>query len=552
MSDSAAKIGRRPATSRASTGFLDGSLSPLRPRCRWRPIVCAFGLASPLAAALAVTTAALPARADEPRQAGEPRMLSEPGEVTNVIDAFDGDDVFDLHLTLGYQYSWKRSHIRRETTIGNAANPGLSTGGFTASNMNVATYEENTSRLNTRADIGLYHDIALFFRMPIILSNDRKLSDLNGSANQQSIVLAGGPNDGQPLFTLPFNSPQRSGVEYLAVGVDFGFMNQYRDPSKPTWMGGFEARFSVGEPMHACNGALPQTAPMGGGQVRCTYPSDYDRNGRPTGVPGIDEGNFSGTPSPGVTRGTTGLELHSAISKRIKYVEPYTGFRALFEFPQAKSDFGSTDLKGALVAHPPLQGWVYVGMQIIPWEQRESFQRITFDGRVAGSYRSEGRDYSELFDALGSSSAPSLRRAAYSAYKSDPSAPGGSIVDTGSQRVYFTGITDVSAYASIRASLSVTWQAGEYIKFTAGGGFTRDQSHLITADQACNSDFSGSVGQAGPCRVETPATATSPATVRASGIPNPHYRPTIDAVGRRFRTDDTNLWDAWIMGIVMF
>jgi hypothetical protein len=35
-------------------------------------------------------------------------------------------------------------------------------------------------------------------------------------------------------------------------------------------------------------------------------------------------------------------------------------------------------------------------------------------------------------------------------------------------------------------------------------------------------------------------------------MPNPHYRATIDAVGRRFRTDDSNLWDGWIMGIVMF
>ena len=40
-------------------------------------------------------------------KAGEPRMLSEPGEVTDVVDAFDGDDLFDLHLTLGYQYTWK-------------------------------------------------------------------------------------------------------------------------------------------------------------------------------------------------------------------------------------------------------------------------------------------------------------------------------------------------------------------------------------------------------------------------------------------------------------
>jgi hypothetical protein len=479
-------------------------------------------------------------------------MLSEPGEITNVIDAFDGDDVFDLHLSLGYQYAWKRSHIRRETTIGSAGNPDLSTGGFTNANMNVASYEENTSRLTTRADIGLYHDIALFLRMPIILSNDRKLSDLNGSANQQNVVLQGGPNDGTTLFSLPFDSPRRSGIEYLAVGVDFGFTNQFRDPTKPTWIAGFEARFSIGEPMHACNAALPETQQMGG-QIRCAHPSDVNRNGKPGDTPGVPEGNFAdgSHPPPGVTRGTTGLEFHSMISKRIKYIEPYAGFQALFEFANANSDFGATDLKGAVVNHPPMQGWVYAGMQVIPWEVRESFQRITFDGRLGASYRSVGRDYSELFDALGSSSAPSLRSPAYASYMADPNNPGVSVVDPSSQRVYFSGITTVSAYASIRASASVTWQAGEYIKFTAGGSFTRDQSHLITADQACNTDTSGHVAQSGPCRAET-TNSDGTTTVKATGIPNPHYRATIDAVGRRFRADDTNLWDGWIMGIVMF
>jgi hypothetical protein len=386
--------------------------------------------------------------------------------------------------------------------------------------------------------------------MPIILSNDRKLSDLSGSASQQNVVLQGGPNDGSQLFSLPFDSPHRSGIEYLAVGADFGFTNQYRDPTKPTWIAGFETRFSIGEPMHACNAAFPDSQPMGG-QIRCAYPSDVNRNGHAGDSPGIDEGNFSGGQQPGVTRGTTGLEFHSMISKRIKYIEPYTGFQALFEFANAKSDFGSSDLKGAVVSHPPLQGWVYGGIQVIPWEVRESFQRITFDGRLGASYRSEGRDYSELFDALGSSSALSLRRPAYASFMADPNNPGGSVVDAGSQRVYFTGITTVSAYASIRASASVTWQAGEYIKFTAGGSFTRDQSHLITADQACNSDSSANLAESGPCRVETP-NGDGTSTVHASGIPNPNYRATIDAVGRRFRTDDTDLWDGWIMGIVMF
>src|SRR5262245_7362328 len=98
------------------------------------------------------------ARADDPVKAGEPHILAEPGEVTDVVDAFDGDDLFDLHLTIGYQYTTKGAHVRRETYIGQPASILLSAGGYTASNMNVASYSESTSRLNTRLDVGLYHD----------------------------------------------------------------------------------------------------------------------------------------------------------------------------------------------------------------------------------------------------------------------------------------------------------------------------------------------------------------------------------------------------------
>jgi hypothetical protein len=467
-----------------------------------------------------------PAQADEPLRAGEPRLMSEPGEVTDVIDAFDGDDLFDLHLTLGYQYSWKASHIRRETSLGEVNNQALTTGGFTASNLNVATYEENTSRLNTRLDIGVYHDVALYVRMPVVLSDERKLTDLAGSAAVQNIVLAGGPADGGPLFSLPFQSPKRGGIEYLALGLDLDLFNQFRDATKPTWMAGFEVRLSVSEPLHPCNANPPS------GQVTCAALSDVNRSGA------------GGVRPSGISRGTTGIELHSVVSRRLKYVEPYAGFRALIEFANGSSELGTTDLLGSVVNHPPVTGWVFGGLQVIPWEQREQFQRVTLDGRLGASYRSEGRDYSELFDALGSSSAPSLRSPNPARFHADPANPTQSVADPAFGSVYFPGVTDVSAYASIQASVQLTWQVGAYIKFVLGGSYAHEQNHVITSEQQCDPSFQGDVGQAGPCVSGSGATAT--------GVPNPNYRPTIDLPGRRFKADDTNLWDAWLMGIVMF
>ncbi|MCU0690463.1 MAG: hypothetical protein MUF54_03595 [Polyangiaceae bacterium] len=502
------------------------------------------GLLGALASLLLASTAS----ADEPRKATEPKVLEEPGDVTTVVDAFDGDDLFDLSITLGYQHSRKHANIMRETWI---KQPGLSSGGYTASTMNVAEYAESTSRLNTRLDVALYHDLALYLRMPIILSSSRDLSGLEGSENVQPVVLAGAP--GEQLFALPFRSTDRSGIEYLAVGVDVNIMNQARDPIRPTWLFGLEARFNVSEPMRACGTATGLN--QDGKQVKCSRPSDVNRNGiandyAEQGVP--LEGAKGGERDAGVSRGVTGLELHTIVSRRIKYVEPYGGFRALFEFPTGGSDFGEIDLQGSLVNHPPLEGSMIMGLQIIPWEKREQFQRVTFDARVAGTYRSEGRDYSELFDALGSSDALSIRRPSYASYQANTDATTAgespSVVDPNSQKVYFTGLTDVQAHGTLKVSGAFSWQAGEFVKFQAGIGYTFVQPHFVTMDQPCNPDFQGSSGKAGPCR----NAASQGPTFVVTGIPNPNYRPVINHVGRRFKVDDVSVVDLWFNGIVMF
>src|SRR6186713_3162031 len=81
-----------------------------------------------VAAAGSVTSLTLAgnALADEPRKVTEPRVLREPSELVQVVDAFDDDDMFDLHLSLGYQHTWKNAKILRET---NVLQSGLGTGG---------------------------------------------------------------------------------------------------------------------------------------------------------------------------------------------------------------------------------------------------------------------------------------------------------------------------------------------------------------------------------------------------------------------------------------
>jgi hypothetical protein len=476
-------------------------------------------------ACAALTTVALPgaARADEPVAASEPRLLSETAEVTSVVDAFDREDPFDLHITAGFQQIWKRTDIHRETELNQ---PGLSTGGFVPFTENVAKYAQDQSLLNLGADLGIFRDLALVFRLPIILSDTRELTDLDGSSAASGRLTDA---SGTPLFSVPHTSPTRSGIDYFSVGLSWAALNQQRDFTKPTWVLGVEGRFGVGSPLHACN-ANPSKAtdPRSGAALQqCPDP-----------ISGANR-------DPGVSRGMYSIVGRTVISRRFGWVEPYSGFEVMAEFPRTDTDFGQTNgLRGSLLNHPPIIGVFTIGMEVIPWERREGFQRLAFDFRIQGIYNSPGREYSELFDALGSSLSPALTSPNPGGYVGGPG--GTSIADANAQKVYFAGITDQAAYGSLNTMLGVTWQAGEFVKFNATGGVRFNESHLITAGDPCNPNLNADTASAGPCHT------VDGASTRTTGIPNPNYRAIIDSPARRFSADNTVIGTLMLSGTVMF
>ncbi len=452
------------------------------------------------------------ARADEPVGAREPHLMSETAEITSVADAFDDDDPFDLNLVVGFTQSWKHAKIRRESQL---LQPQLASGGFIPATENIATYNSQTSTLLVGADVGIYKDLAFIFRAPLILSWSQALGDLQGSSAVDSMLLAD-PLGGQ-LFSVPFTSPTRSGIDYISGGFDWAIFNQQRDDTKPTWVIGIEGRLSVGSVLHACNANAT---------IQCPdpqFPDDPTRGRKPGISPGFDS-----------------IIARSVWSRRFGYVEPYTGFEVQAQFAQARSDFGAYNPQNDLERSPPLLGSITMGMEVVPYEHREQYQRLSADFRFKGTYQSPGRDYSELFDALGSTDSQSLRIPNPASYMAGPN--GKSVADPNSTQVYFTGITEEQAYASFTLSASATWQAGEYIKFTAGSSFTYAQPHLVTAADTCTPN-NATIATAGPC--------ASP-TAGVLGSPNPDHHDIIDLPGHRFSVDDTTIVDLWVMGVVMF
>jgi hypothetical protein len=460
------------------------------------------------------------ARADEPVAAREPTLMTETAEVTSVVDAFDKDDPFDLNLLVGFDQQWKNAKIRRESPL---FQPGLSTGGFVAANENIAAYKSSLSRLLLGADVGIYHDFAFVFRAPLILNWSQSLGDLDGSAALAPQLLQDpASSSGQQLFSVPFTSPNRSGLDYLSFGLDWAIFNQQRDETKPTWVVGVEGRVPVGTPLHACNATAGYTGPQ------CPDPTDQKLT--------------KGSRDPGISRGMYSILAKMVWSRRFGYVEPYSGFWFQADFPNSDSDFGKWNPSSNLEGAPPLQGSFGLGLETIPFENREAYQRVSGDLRFMGTYHSPGREYSELFDALGSSGAPSLRTPNPTAYKAMGST---SVVDTSSAASYFTGITEQQAFGSFTASASVTMQPGKYIKFQIGGGLTYVQSHLISAADTCNPNLNNiTPAQAGPC--------INQRTGAVQGVPNPDHHDVIDLPGHRFSVDDTTVIDLFGTIIVMF
>jgi hypothetical protein len=433
-------------------------------------------------------------------------LMTEPTTYTDVIDAFDDHDVFDVHISVGYLRNWEFGRIQREVAQASASD------GREASLLqNVGGYELQRNGLLFGLNVGIFRDLAVYAQLPLILSDDRTLT--RASDLVPSVLDAGG----SPAFDLPsagFRSPTRSGVDWLGVGLAWSILNQARDANVPTWLLMVEGRFNIGEPMRSCQSTAAE--------LNCR--PDRDSTG----------GALSGNYAPGVGRGVNALRIETRSSFRTGMVEPYAGLMAQIEWPgSASSSFlPSGDLRGYINRLPPIQGRFTAGVAVIPWEDRQHFQRFTFDLRFNADYVSEGRDYSPLFDALGSSSNPHLTRPTFEGV---PVA--GNPTTDGLAVVQFNGMTDTQSHARIGGQIVLEMQAAQYVRFQLGSMVMYSTPYNLTQSDACNPNVaSSSVTDPrlqGDCRASTRAGNTT--------VLNPAHRPVIDSPGTRFRMGD--LWN---------
>jgi hypothetical protein len=406
-------------------------------------------------------------------------LMSEPIGYTDVADAFDEGDMLDANVHLAFRRSVASGTIQREVTD-ESSEDGRSSRHF----VDVAEHEHVRNELVFQLDLGLYHDLMLIVRMPVVLDDQRELSAVDepctaGNAARGCSALLEPLPDGSemPLFDLSrtLRSGERSGLPSVDLGLAWGVINQYRQSHLATWVLLLESSIDTGQVVHACVG------------------TDCE---------------------PGISSGTAKLRFESRWSYRYRYLEPFAGIAHTLQWiTGGEKLYNPTgDLAGAVDPDPPSRTDATLGVAIIPWEDRGRFQRFEIDVRGSAGLISSGRDVSPLFDALGDSENPHIEADNFERLEPD------------AQVVPFTGPTSVQSHASLAFDTEVVMQAARYVRFSLGLGFAYLTPHLITGAPACNGDVEAGAGDTrmGSC---------------GPGILNPQHRPAIDAPGRRFRLD---------------
>lgn len=441
------------------------------------------------------------------------QLMHEPIPYTDVADAFDGPDRFDLNVHLDYARTRETASIYRERTKTAAA-------GDARGEAKVASSEHIVSQIVPGFDFGLFRDLMAFVRMPLVLSDSRNLQLPSGvSAAQAGSVLTDATAQGggdSALFSVPFSSPTRAGVDYLALGAAWAPFNQTRRPWLPTWVLRLEGRRAVGPTLRACHPVttdVPATASAAATTARgtsCGSISSEDRNGD-----GKPDGTHDSGTRAGSSRGVSALFAETRFSHRYRRYEPYAGLSLLVEWASSARDaFRDT---GYGRARPGPQTAATIGLALIPWEDRGAFQRIAFDLRLNATHIARGTDYTPLFDALGTSSNPDLASARVG--------------------VGFYGLTEVQSYLRYGGQLGVEVQAARYVRFQVGSQLSFTTDHALSGRDPCD----------GPS-----ASSTVDGRVCSSGRADRRERGVIDAPGRRFIIRDQVLLGVFAQATASF
>ncbi|MCB9787758.1 MAG: hypothetical protein H6744_13835 [Deltaproteobacteria bacterium] len=403
--------------------------------------------------------------------------------VTDIIDSFERpqEDPVDLVVEATYAYSARRGHILREFRC--LAHDQAVVGQFCPDGSRIEDARElDVERLrhvmNLKLRLGIWRSAEFWFELPLVILDQTRLTYAKGVTPLSSTVDPQGADPPPSLFGVPATGPERAGVGDPRFGVRLTPLSWARDPARATW-------------------AL---------ELGLTMPA------RPKG--GVKQAD-----NTSVGEGLWVIDLSTAVSARpIRQVEPYAGVGGTLRLPHSNSLFDDYGATQTLIS--PGHGInAFVGVEFHPYEDRGREAAFTIDVGGRLDYTFEGRNYTDLFDALGGStcdardSASPCTLTTYDRGDIDPS--------TGRPRKT-DGITDVEQFGTLSTWLGVHYQPVRWVSLSARLDFAYEMPHFLTSADA-GKDLDG--------RNQVQAS-------NSSGVNefNPVYDSHIDSLGSRFRT----------------
>lgn len=453
---------------------------------------------------------------------------AQAADVTRVASSFDGDNKFDLHFGVGYDFNFKQAAILREWS--DPKNP-------KSTMVRDLLYRQMRHVVTPTLEIGLYKDLAVYAALPIVVSDNRTygfdqqaepcvyadqasatnpatcVRHDNSTTIRDGIIPRNGfdaTNTSQPFGQFGgmdtqtiFKGANRYGLDQVVVGLKIGILNQDRLSHMPKWVLGLEGRFAVGKPMQ------------------------FSRN-----IADDPGGNHR------VGRGTHEIGVWTALSRRYRFLDPFFTawwYQAIRAGNTEFRDYGAIQDR----VNPQSNTGVSFGTEIVPFERKAKGQKVSLNLRGLAMLKYGGRGYSEAWELFADSPAlvgtyqpgqaglgcnrtdvdKVVNYAKANEADADPlvnsGAPGGC------QR--FNGITNIQDFATFGMNVALHAQLNKYAFLAIGAMLSTDTRHFITA---------ASRGKA------TADPASDPKLVDSDKEINPVRRDVVDNVGRRYAVGD--------------
>jgi len=358
-------------------------------------------------------------------------------EVTRVLTARSLKD-FDVGVSVDWQHESSKASVRREYNQG--------TGTTVVSDL---VHRQTRDSMQLRAEAALVQDLSFALTGSFVVADHRSLEfDRSGDCASTPCletllrdgILPGTQGTSWGLdaehgvpFAPPsgqvFRGPDRSGFEYLGLGLDWAAMNQARDRTKPTWVVGLETRLSVGVDQR------------------------FDP-GKPTANRGVGLGYHQ-------------LLLTTMFSRRLGDFEPSMGGFVMQPWLTSNSVYKNQGTGST--GEPQRRIGGQLGLEATLWENPALHSRVAIEGNGKFEFRFEGLAQSELWEVLSGDS----RCATASFCRSG--------IDVNSRGVApNSGVVRSPAYGLVGGDIGVSGHIGAHARLRALGGMLFEEGHFLT------------------------------------------------------------------------